>query len=782
MSTTKYEQVEFSKIIQSIEANKVVLPDFQRGFVWRDKNKQKALIASVLTRLPIGSILLLGATGTSYKYKKIGMKNVKPKIKDDSEVFALIDGQQRITVLTAFLSDELGSIGKEEDFASPTLSRRYFLKFYSVERLFREADDDIFGICGFNPATEIVQSKYPRFSTEQVKEKIELLEKSAHPVLADSSGCDIDELVKFCVTYSDDEMLLPLYYLYGSSTKIVENHRDLFRAVMVGIAKEYKRQYIEILKNGNTEMKLRVAKLFFEGRDLFDQLKEDIDKDSLEMKDCNSDLYENVSSNIEHKSISWANRVSEYLEDCIAKMELYKIEVEATNIVRAIDIYQNLNLGGKALDVFDLLLARASLDENNANLYEFVLEYVQQDHREEYQVIVDAYQNHPIIKEYAEYIKRRDEYSSLMEMGAIEKDGSLNSTFCNILMSLAGTLDYFTDDKGQIVLERINTITSQCTKSGQLLSMDYKKIHLVIQKALIGLNRASFFMQMRCGIRTISEPRYRLMVVILATILSENKWYNNKKIVMSLEAWYWSILFSGGFRIEQNRAFQEHLKKLLLYIVDLDDNKRKRPDYIISLCNSSFGDNRYNTEDILIMNNDFVEVDSAISDIICQYYLSLTYKDILQEKKEDTYKQKTISVFSAYDNDKQPLFPHRVFLVGDSEQKYGDADQMMKEKGSKYNSPLNILMVSGKTHREIAKKKLSEYAKNCDVKVLQTVGFDIDNAEKVSNRNEADIDSILRNRFKLLCCSLKERYAKCLEIKEDEIEDFYSKAKISEGE
>lgn len=71
MSTTKYEQVEFTKIIKDIKENRVVLPDFQRGFVWKDKNKQKALIASILTRIPIGSILLLETKGSSYKYKKL---------------------------------------------------------------------------------------------------------------------------------------------------------------------------------------------------------------------------------------------------------------------------------------------------------------------------------------------------------------------------------------------------------------------------------------------------------------------------------------------------------------------------------------------------------------------------------------------------------------------------------------------------------------------------------------------------------------------------------------
>ena len=44
--------------IRKIKKNEILLPDFQRQFVWKEEI-QKKLVASVLTRLPIGSILLL---------------------------------------------------------------------------------------------------------------------------------------------------------------------------------------------------------------------------------------------------------------------------------------------------------------------------------------------------------------------------------------------------------------------------------------------------------------------------------------------------------------------------------------------------------------------------------------------------------------------------------------------------------------------------------------------------------------------------------------------------
>ena len=216
MSTTKYEQVSFSEIVDKVKSDEIVLPDFQRGFVWRDKNKQKGLIASVLTRIPIGSILLLEAKGNEFKYKKIGMKNKKPDIKEDKRVYALIDGQQRITVLSAFLSDELVNTGEERDVASATLLRRYFLKFYSINKLLTSPEEDLFGVIGFNPPQEIIQSLYPKFSTDQIKDKLDFFDKSEYDVLSNVSNCDEVILKRFCTKHSDDVMILPLCYLYLS--------------------------------------------------------------------------------------------------------------------------------------------------------------------------------------------------------------------------------------------------------------------------------------------------------------------------------------------------------------------------------------------------------------------------------------------------------------------------------------------------------------------------------------------------------------------------------------
>ena len=53
------EKVEaLSNLIDKIVKKEILLPDFQRKFIWKEEEKQGRLIASVLAKMPIGSILL----------------------------------------------------------------------------------------------------------------------------------------------------------------------------------------------------------------------------------------------------------------------------------------------------------------------------------------------------------------------------------------------------------------------------------------------------------------------------------------------------------------------------------------------------------------------------------------------------------------------------------------------------------------------------------------------------------------------------------------------------
>lgn len=66
---------DLTELIKQIEANEILLPDFQREFVWKDVDQQKQLISSVLARMPVGSILLLQSSNPKeFSSKALGRK------------------------------------------------------------------------------------------------------------------------------------------------------------------------------------------------------------------------------------------------------------------------------------------------------------------------------------------------------------------------------------------------------------------------------------------------------------------------------------------------------------------------------------------------------------------------------------------------------------------------------------------------------------------------------------------------------------------------------------
>src|SRR3712207_2568586 len=95
--------IKLKEIFSKNDENKLVLPDFQRDFVW-DKEQQKNLLASFLTYLPVGSILLLDGKKDDFANKRMCFPKETCSQKD--ECTYLLDGQQRITSLKSVRSEE----------------------------------------------------------------------------------------------------------------------------------------------------------------------------------------------------------------------------------------------------------------------------------------------------------------------------------------------------------------------------------------------------------------------------------------------------------------------------------------------------------------------------------------------------------------------------------------------------------------------------------------------------------------------------------------------------
>ena len=133
------QTIDFNNVVKDIETYKIVLPDFQREFVWRDENMQKQIVASVFAKMPIGSILLLESSPNEFASKNIGSKKETDHSKLEREVKFLLDGQQRITVLTNVFSNIIFGrlqVQIEQDLSSNYISGIHLIK-KSVEQFIR---------------------------------------------------------------------------------------------------------------------------------------------------------------------------------------------------------------------------------------------------------------------------------------------------------------------------------------------------------------------------------------------------------------------------------------------------------------------------------------------------------------------------------------------------------------------------------------------------------------------------------------------------------------------
>lgn len=790
MSETKFERVRFSDLVRDIEKDEIVLPDFQRGFVWKDKEKQKALIASVLTKLPIGTILLLEIEKDKYACKKIGLKNEKPDLSEvTGKIRALLDGQQRVTVLTAFFSNELYAIGDDSEFVAPSLRRRYFLRLPKIKK--KDDRKDLFGCLSLVAPKKIEQKSYPDYSTDEIVNDIVFFDqpKYRNILYGDISNVESNELIQFCTNNQEepDSYLIPLYYLYGAATKINTNQRNKLKLVIGQIAVMYHNEIIDCLKrieDAEAEMIKQTFSETEDGKSVGERLKEDISSRTFKIREEDSDLYRAVSQLLEMRSGQWADDVREYLESCIDGLELYKIEVEQADILRAIDIYQNLNLGGKSLNVFDLILARAATQSENENLLQVVSRYILEDHRADYEIFKDNCDN-SIKREYAAFLTAREEYSASEHLGAwIASENELSAGFLKALMSVVGTLDFFMDDDMGWKLgdfKRISSFTGKVTKSEYLLKIDPKRIDILVRKACKGMDRACFFLQMRCGIRHIAEIQYKLIFVILAVILSVDDWFCSKRICDYLETWYWSAILSGAFRREQNAAFADNLKELLKIVsAQSRGDTNIAPGYIIQLCKGVFCDEKFANEDILLVNHGFVAPEEVLTKTICQFYLAQTYSDILkQDAALKNYEKKQISVFTEF-KEGGGLQKHHIMPIGELSTLYKDVERDAagsdrEDKRNIYNSPLNFAYISPRANKTILNNPLSYYADYCDNSTLAALGIETQNHHAVSN-SYCELQDFLHRRYLHLCTDLRRMFAGSLEIQEAEL-DFYEKSR-----
>ncbi len=103
MTTFDSTKALLSDLLREINAGKIQLPDFQRGWIW-DDDHIRDLLVSIARAFPIGAVMLLEAGGeVRFQTRPVeGLEDKVPKNRKPERL--ILDGQQRLTTLTQALS------------------------------------------------------------------------------------------------------------------------------------------------------------------------------------------------------------------------------------------------------------------------------------------------------------------------------------------------------------------------------------------------------------------------------------------------------------------------------------------------------------------------------------------------------------------------------------------------------------------------------------------------------------------------------------------------------
>ena len=699
---------DFKEVIRKIENHSIILPDFQREFVWRDEDQQKQIVASVLARMPIGSVLLLKSKPDEYSSKIIGCKTPVDTGKLKPEVEFLLDGQQRITVLANVFSNIIhDQCEKVTDLISPSLKRRFFLRIPKWTKCRDEAD--LFGVHNLEFKYQNPDSEDPEFLTGDILPFIECIPflagdgKPYNPHTALSP-----ELDTYCLSNSEG-YLFPLYLLAPSEKKnksqFILRYNAITEEIARGIGKEILNHFEGL--NNKTERDRFIDEIF------------DDPSQREQIKD-NNGLF---SIEIQNRVNVWNVYFKQYLEACIKDVSLNRIVVKEEQRARAIDIYENLNRGGISLNTFDLIMARVA-KVSKENFYQRMITYM--NAAKHYSKLVVPSEIESIIGIAIE----NGTYNATVKTGCYNEEKNEISSkyidaFLDVLSLYCHNKEYIADDY------KVDNI-----KRKQILELTPEQIDENTEKVCIAIDRALFFFQTRCGIRYIQELNYSLMLVLVATVFVKDEFFYNKDVHKSLEAWYWASLFSGEYDKDQGVTMISHLSSMVKTI-----KKERNADWIKSLKDNVFNSQNFSDKEFLLMEK--VDEDrypkQVLKSFICQFLLAKTYVDMF-----DTGKR--LSVFSDSAKD---LEAHHIIPLGTVTKINESTATLRKNPKNICNSPLNFVLITKQANIEISDDSLDVYAaKICDEAktALHINGY--------SNSSDADTDqkvkSILEIRFSSL--------------------------------
>lgn len=723
----KYDKESLRQILDADCQSKLVLPDFQRDFVW-DKDKQTKLLASVLVGLPIGTVLIVNGEKDDFIARRLGfVGQVEPR----EDCRYLLDGQQRLSCLKSIFSDPFPFDSWRTSWESlfGRLRKRWFLKIKPASGAI-----DIWGY-------------------EELKFKNELKE------------FDPSQVEEFIIGYEVDDVKVRSGKWYHPAYSLKENNEEVtaINRKRVLLSRKFAQEYVVPLfdtysKSGEDSLHWKTLENIATAKQ--QELEADIKDEKISLESIfGSEIIEELPSeeNERNKKLAslWANLASKWVTGVSTAIEgLLSTEITETilssdEIDRAVAIFEAMNLGGTPLSTFDLIVAKAARI-GGKSLSDLLKEFIEQE------ITIPA------------ALHSSCDSWKLFYMGGIE-DNSINKSVSDQFLNLVSLLSY-----EEVLEQGITDIKSEHTKRKKILELKPNQVIKNSERAISALIKAFGFLQYRCGIVDVANLSYELMLLPIAYLfskddlekVSDNENYDSatisntnrciwkdKKALDRIEYWYWLSLFSGRYKENQNQKCIEDIQALSSWIFRNSENP----------FSSSFANildrSDYSNEEILLLQNSELLPPKGIREGLLQYILSQEPKDFLFPDSQSTNtnipKLKTWEIARTG----KKIDKHHIIPLG-SVTTIGETSSLLRNNPRHpLNSPLNLTYISNAANAKISATSPQVYLINLTDSTLTNHAISEIIPElrgrQISTFDETFYKELLKKRFNTLKTSIR---------------------------
>jgi len=724
-------KIKLNLLLNEVENNELVLPDFQREYVWMDEeDKVKKFIASVLAQIPIGSIITFNKSSDSFANKELGF-NTTITFNPNRNVNYLLDGQQRVTTLGLVFSDRIfkkivkGKRNKA-DLLRQQMLRRYFLKLPMFNQT--ESSSDFFGFLNFN-FTDPNPNKVS-FCSNEIEEYIDSVSFN----FTKSEWYQPKDYDLFSphdtINYVDDAVnnaRIPLYllsYLDAIGTK--EN--DLIERIIEAIVKKR----FEYLKSIYSVSNINDIKAYIKKDSRFNLI--DLNKNEMEII---SEFYfclDTLANN-------WKKSFIIYLKECM-NVSLQNINVTNEDTARAINIYEALNEGGVSLSTFDLIIAKAAIEQKNHGPKTY------------YETVKDILLNYYNVRMANVLLNSPATFDwNTKDQMSIYKSEKISNDFIQQFLNLLCIIVNFNDNGNPVEnLENPKNLNSNYCKEKKQLAMSSNEIWEFSNIALESICDALQFMQMELGIINFNSIDNKLTILPIAyTMFLLKKMQIDDlgylKCLKKIKSWYWYILFCGEYNTDQNDKVIKHIKLMHNWIYKNIIPTIFENTSINSNLNLILNIPKYNDQNTLMLQYEDITPKKTVINSLLQYVLSHKPIDILGMAKIELWKN-------------PPLQIHHVVPLASATTINESTSTIRGDKQHLLNSPLNLAYILKGSNSAISSYPVSHYkgllsqtflAEYYYDNSITTLNFDPSNTTTV-----AELKAIYINRYNQLCSHIKK--------------------------